>query len=65
MTEKFIPTNVLVCGSGAREDALVWMLRQSQMVGKIYVAPRNGGTEGYKDCISYRNSSRSSSVGCS
>jgi phosphoribosylamine---glycine ligase len=35
---------VLVIGGGGREHALAWRLAQSQRVGKIYVAPGNGGT---------------------
>src|SRR3970282_1596786 len=35
--------NVLVIGSGGREHALVWKIRQSQQVEKIYCAPGNGG----------------------
>lgn len=35
---------VLVIGSGGREHALVWKLRQSSLVGQIYVAPGNAGT---------------------
>ncbi len=34
---------VLVIGSGGREHALVWKLRQSQLVSKIFCAPGNGG----------------------
>lgn len=36
--------SVLVIGSGGREHALVWKLAQSKEIGKIYVAPGNGGT---------------------
>ncbi len=36
--------SVLILGSGAREHAIGWKLRQSPHVGKIYFAPGNGGT---------------------
>jgi phosphoribosylamine--glycine ligase len=36
--------NILVIGSGGREHALCWKLRQSEKVDKIYCAPGNGGT---------------------
>lgn len=35
---------LLVIGSGGREHALGWKLKQSPKVGKIYFAPGNGGT---------------------
>ena len=36
--------NVLVIGGGGREHALAWKLAQSTKVGKVFVAPGNGGT---------------------
>lgn len=36
---------VLVVGSGGREHALAWKLAQSPSVGKVFIAPGNGGTE--------------------
>ena len=35
---------ILVIGSGGREHALVWKIRQSRLVDKIFCAPGNGGT---------------------
>lgn len=35
---------ILVIGSGGREHALVWKLRQSPTVTEVLVAPGNGGT---------------------
>jgi phosphoribosylamine--glycine ligase len=37
---------VLVIGSGGREQALAWKLAQSPVVDKVYVAPGNGGSQG-------------------
>ncbi|MFO0868231.1 MAG: phosphoribosylamine--glycine ligase [Pirellulales bacterium] len=36
--------NVLVVGSGGREHALAWKLRQSSRVDRVFVAPGNAGT---------------------
>ena len=40
-----IMENVLVIGSGGREQALAWKLEQSQHVKTVYVAPGNGGSK--------------------
>lgn len=37
--------NVLVLGSGGREHALTWSLSRSPLLGKLYIAPGNPGTE--------------------
>ena len=37
---------VLVIGSGGREQALAWRLAQSKGVTRVYVAPGNGGSRG-------------------
>ena len=36
--------NVLIAGSGAREHCLVWKLRQSPRLDRLFVAPGNAGT---------------------
>ncbi|HMM11747.1 MAG TPA: phosphoribosylamine--glycine ligase [Bacteroidales bacterium] len=36
--------NALVVGSGGREHALAWKLRQSTLVDKLFIAPGNAGT---------------------
>ena len=42
---------VLVLGSGGREHALVWKLRQSPRVTKLYCAPGNGGIGDDAECL--------------
>jgi phosphoribosylamine--glycine ligase len=42
---------ILVLGSGGREHALVWKLRQSSRVEKIYCAPGNGGITDEAECL--------------
>lgn len=42
---------VLVIGSGGREHALVWKLRQSPRVSKVYCAPGNGGIAEDAECL--------------
>ena len=36
--------NILLVGSGGREHALAWKIRQSPLVDKLFIAPGNGGT---------------------
>jgi len=42
---------ILVIGGGGREHALVWKLRQSPRVSKIYCAPGNGGIANEAECL--------------
>src|SRR5881227_3188674 len=42
---------VLVLGSGGREHALVWKLRQSARISKLYCAPGNGGISREAECV--------------
>ncbi len=39
------PVNALILGSGGREHALGWKLKQSPRCGELFFAPGNGGTE--------------------
>jgi phosphoribosylamine--glycine ligase len=47
---------ILVVGSGGREHALVWKLRQSQRVTKIYCAPGNAGIAAMAECVAIDSS---------
>jgi phosphoribosylamine--glycine ligase len=38
-------TNVLVLGSGGREHTLSWKIAQSPLLGQLYIAPGNAGTQ--------------------
>jgi phosphoribosylamine--glycine ligase len=43
--------NILVIGGGGREHALVWKLKQSRRVKKIWCAPGNGGIAADAECV--------------
>ena len=43
--------NILLLGSGGREDALAWRLRQSPSCGKLVAAPGNPGIARWADCV--------------
>src|SRR5579885_23319 len=42
---------VLVLGSGGREHALVWKLRQSPRITQLFCAPGNGGIADEAECL--------------
>jgi phosphoribosylamine--glycine ligase len=42
---------ILVLGGGGREHALVWKLKQSPCVEKIWCAPGNGGIAAEAECV--------------
>ena len=41
---------ILVIGSGGREHALTWKLRESQLMEEIYCAPGNAGIAQEAEC---------------
>lgn len=43
--------DILLLGSGGRESALAWKMSQSPMLGKLYIAPGNGGTRQYGENV--------------
>ena len=43
--------NILLLGSGGREDALAWRLRQSPSCDKLVAAPGNPGIARWADCV--------------
>src|SRR5215475_13833498 len=53
---------VLVLGSGGREHALVWKLRQSPRIAHLYCAPGNGGITDDAECLAADLKSLSSIV---
>ena len=47
---------ILIIGSGGREHALAWKLRQSPDVTELFVAPGNGGTAGIATNVAVKDS---------
>jgi len=43
--------NILLLGSGGREDALAWRLRQSPSCDRLIAAPGNPGIARWAECI--------------
>lgn len=39
-----VSMNILLLGSGGREHALAWKIKQSPLCGNLYIAPGNAGT---------------------
>jgi phosphoribosylamine--glycine ligase len=48
---------VLVIGSGGREHALVWKIKQSSRVSQVFCAPGNGGIAQEAECVPCDNKS--------
>lgn len=48
--------NILVVGSGGREHALAWKLKQSARAGRVFVAPGNAGTAVDAENVAIRES---------
>ena len=46
--------NILVIGSGGREHALCWKIKQSAKVKRLYCAPGNGGIAQMAECVDHR-----------
>ena len=42
---------ILIIGSGGREHALAWKIKQSPRVQKIFCAPGNGGIAQIAECV--------------
>ena len=41
----------MLLGSGGRESALAWKMRQSKKLEKLFIAPGNGGTSQYGENV--------------
>jgi len=54
--------NVLVIGSGGREHTLVWKLKQSRKVEKVFCAPGNGGIAALARCVNIKTDNTKSLI---
>ena len=43
--------NILIIGSGGRENSLGWAIQKNELIKKIYLSPGNGGSEKIEKCI--------------
>ena len=43
--------NILIIGSGGRENSLGWAIQKNELIKNIYISPGNGGSEKLKKCI--------------
>ncbi len=50
--------NILIIGSGGREHALAWKIKQSPLVQEIYCAPGNGGMSEVAQCFDIKVADR-------
>jgi len=49
-----VTMKILVVGGGGREHALIWKLRQSPLVDKIWCTPGNSGISADVECLGSR-----------
>ncbi|TDO94672.1 phosphoribosylglycinamide synthetase-like protein [Halanaerobium saccharolyticum] len=50
--------NILLIGSGGRENALAWKLSQSSRVDELYIAAGNPGTSEYGQNLDFDESNQ-------
>ena len=43
--------NILIIGSGGRENSLGWAIQKNELIKKIYLSPGNAGSEKIKKCL--------------
>ena len=42
--------NILIIGSGGRENSLAWAIQKNELVKKVYLIPGNAGSERINKC---------------